>query len=960
MQLTNKVLLTALLLIVFAGLGQAQLEYEQFMAMTVDQNPQIRAEAVALLEAEKVSEQQVIDRLVELLADSDYSVQQVASAALVKVGSAAVPSLESGLTKYSHASMLPVRQAIARILGQIDTAESVTVLMQMLNDPAPQIRRAAAQGLEAIGPAARHTSRKLGELILDRNEDAQVRAAAAQAIGKIGYDNDLAVLALAVARVESAFQLVWAAQGALNNLQIDTEVMVTALLRLLDDAKLGFLANDALIHIINTSKDGISVVKNIFLSADTDVKQLLAVHLGAFAVGVDEASQSEMLELFLLALNDENAQVRLSACLGVTALDSAYAGIVPRLAELAEDHEESIELRRAAVNAWEWLVKNDYQLEEQIIAHALDSSEDRQIRESAYRMIGLMDKVSSQLALKLLAALDQIDSDCRWAVSPYLFAAAKQDSEVLKALINTAIDHSDSEIKLYAVRILSAVGPGADQAIPILMDMVLNAHESSLRIAAARALSEIGAGRSDLNDIFTLLTADSNPNVSRIAKQYLGVSQLSEPPIVPAFPTAEGFGAWTQGGRGGRVFIVTNLNDRGPGSLREAIDASGPRIVVFAVSGVIRLQSPLLITNPYLTIAGQTAPGQGITIADYDTRIQTHDVIIQHLRFRLGDLHQQEADTLWINESKNIILDHVSTSWGVDETLSVSASDNITVQWSLITESLKNTFHSKGAHGYGSLIRGEFGSKYSFLNNLWAHHMGRMPRPGNYTDYRRDPEGALIDFRNNVFYNWGGTTSGANNDNNSVTKYNFINNYYISGFNSGGSLAFREYSPYAQAYFAGNYMNGDVPTDPWSLVDVRISRDVFETSYRQSQPFDTGLVTTVSALEAYERVMADGGALPRDLIDQRVVQSVIERTGRHIDSPQDVGGLQRVFSHPAAKDSNYDGIPDWWCIRYGFDPSWDLPLNEDFDGDGYTNIEEYLHGTDPEVYVDYTKGKGYQ
>ncbi|MGB4163259.1 MAG: pectate lyase, partial [Bacillota bacterium] len=194
---------------------------------------------------------------------------------------------------------------------------------------------------------------------------------------------------------------------------------------------------------------------------------------------------------------------------------------------------------------------------------------------------------------------------------------------------------------------------------------------------------------------------------------------------VPAFPGAEGFGMWTVGGRGGKVYVVTNLSDSGPGSLREAVEASGPRIVVFAVSGTIHLKSRLTITNPYITIAGQTAPGDGITIADYDVVIRADEVILRHVRIRLGDRTRQEADALWIDGAKNVIVDHVSTSWSVDECLSVSASDNVTVQWCFITESLLHSFHSKGAHGYGSLVRGEFGSKYSFHHNLWAHHSGR-------------------------------------------------------------------------------------------------------------------------------------------------------------------------------------------------------------------------------------------
>jgi hypothetical protein len=439
-----------------------------------------------------------------------------------------------------------------------------------------------------------------------------------------------------------------------------------------------------------------------------------------------------------------------------------------------------------------------------------------------------------------------------------------------------------------------------------------------------------------------------------------------------AFPGAQGFGRFTKGGRGGDVYYVTNLNDTGQGSLRHAIQsANGPRTIVFAVSGTIRLKSRLFVNNPYITIAGQTAPGEGIAVADYDFNVLTHDVIIRHMRFRRGDLIEAHAtptgyghlDALDIHSSKNVMIDHVSASWGIDEVLSVVdagrstlTSNNITVQNSLITEALDNTYHPKSPHGYGSLVRGSTGSSYTFHHNLWAHHANRMPRIGNYVHYSEDPLGVLVDVRNNVFYNWGGHYSGYNSDDGvepnriSVSKYNFINNYYKAGPNSSNNFAWQEAAPKAQAHFAGNAMNGRIPPDQWRLIRLRLPE--FPEGYQREQPFDVEPVETYSAIEAYERVLARSGAMPRDAVDARVIQDVINGTGRIIDSQEEVGGWPALRSRPAPKDSDSDGMPDWWEIKHGLDPDDPSDRNGDRTGDGYTNLEEYLNWlADPGDYL---------
>lgn len=409
-------------------------------------------------------------------------------------------------------------------------------------------------------------------------------------------------------------------------------------------------------------------------------------------------------------------------------------------------------------------------------------------------------------------------------------------------------------------------------------------------------------------------------------------------PMVPAFPGAEGFGAFNPGGRGGRVLRVTNLADFGPGSLRAAVEAEGPRTVVFDVAGIIELESRLVIANPYITIAGQTAPGGGVTLANYPTIITATDVILRHLRFRLGDAAGQQEDALEI-KGTNVIVDHASATWGIDETLSVSDAHNVTVQWSLIAHSLNRSIHEKGAHGYGSLVRGERGASYSFHHNLWAHHRSRMPRPGNYLSHKLDPLGLLADFRNNVIYNWEGSYPGANYDTDSISRYNFIGNYYLPGQNSGDTWAFRDENPYAQAFFQDNYMDGKLPEDPWSLVR---GWGPWTEGYKLQEELPVAPVTTQSAPEAFKSVVAGAGAFPRDAVDTAIIHSVLRGSGRIIDSQAEVGGWPQVESGQAEKDHDQDGIPDWWEQQNGLDPH-DPSDAQELSVSGYTHLELYLN-----------------
>jgi len=410
-----------------------------------------------------------------------------------------------------------------------------------------------------------------------------------------------------------------------------------------------------------------------------------------------------------------------------------------------------------------------------------------------------------------------------------------------------------------------------------------------------------------------------------------------------AFPGAEGAGRFSAGGRGGIVIKVTNLADSGPGSLRSAVEARGPRTVLFDVAGTIRLESDLVVREPRITIAGQSAPGGGIALADAALVIRADDVIVRHIRARRGDLRPGEGDSIWIAGGRRIILDHVSASWSVDETLSASARYeqgggiyDLTVQWSIIAESLRRSHHAKGEHGYGSLIRGGRGARFSFHHNLWAHHVARMPRPGNYLGPEADPEGPLMEFRSNLFYNWGRGFAGYNEDEAAAIRYAFVDNAYLAGPDSDGALAFRERDRLARAWFAGNSMNGVIPDDPWSLVGGMIP-----DGYRLAAAPDVAPVAADPAPSAMAGVLERAGAWPRDTVDARVADSVRRRSGRQIDSQEEVGGWPVLAAGAPPPDGDGDGMPDDWERGRGFDPA-RADGAGDRNGDGLTNLEDWL------------------
>jgi pectate lyase len=419
---------------------------------------------------------------------------------------------------------------------------------------------------------------------------------------------------------------------------------------------------------------------------------------------------------------------------------------------------------------------------------------------------------------------------------------------------------------------------------------------------------------------------------------------------LPSFPGAEGFGAFTPGGRGGTVYEVTNLEDSGPGSLRDAV-SQGHRTIVFRVSGTIDLKSQLRVTQPFITIAGQTAPGNGICLRNYTFQISTHDVIVRFIRSRLGDVSRQEDDSISIlNGCTDVIVDHCSATWSVDEGLSTSGNDSsITVQWCLIAEALDSSIHSKGAHGYGSLARAN--GPVSWHHNLWAHNNSRNPRLGD--SYGLGPHPAF-DVRNNVIYDYGDTCTGLTQG---IFTVNYVGNYIRPGPSSRTKFPIHIGAESdIQFYLRDNVMEGNdaLTADNAKFVDALEINGKVQARI-VDKPFDAPPVAAVSALFAYRQVLAAVGACKpaRDSADARIINNVLEGKGKIINSQKDVGGWPDLKSTPAPADSDHDGMPDQWETIHGLNPKDASDAQADRDKDGYPNLEEYLNGTDPNHYVDY-------
>ncbi len=446
---------------------------------------------------------------------------------------------------------------------------------------------------------------------------------------------------------------------------------------------------------------------------------------------------------------------------------------------------------------------------------------------------------------------------------------------------------------------------------------------------------------------------------------FTGIAQDGE---LPAFPGAEGSGKYVSGGRGGKVIYVTTIEDNNnKGSLRYAVNQSGPRVIMFKVSGTIKLLSRLNISNPNITIAGQTAPGDGITLRDYPVVVNTNNVIIRFIRFRMGDEKAQQDDALSGRRFENIIIDHCSMSWSTDECASFYDNEFFTLQWSILSESLRNSVHEKGKHGYGGIWGGQ---DVSFHHNLLAHHDSRNPRFCG-SRYSNKPELELVDYRNNVIYNWSSNSAyGAEGG-----KYNLVNNYYKAGPATPSSKQGRIIQAdaddgtnnqpkgnYGTFYVNGNYMtkSAAVTNDNWQGVIMgstfaNYAPEITKENLKSETVFPFAQVTTHSAEKAYEKIINFCGAsLKRDSVDLRIIHDVSTGTATFsnggngstnglIDTQSAVGGWPVLHTADAPADTDEDGMPDEWENAHDLNPNDDSDAQlKSVDGE-YPNIEVYIN-----------------
>jgi hypothetical protein len=503
------------------------------------------------------------------------------------------------------------------------------------------------------------------------------------------------------------------------------------------------------------------------------------------------------------------------------------------------------------------------------------------------------------------------------------------------------------------------------------------------------------AGKNRSKDLFKSQQAALREWAAK-GKPYLpGAGKPSDLPQakIPSFPGAWGGGMYSFGGRGGKVFVVTSLEDNGPGTFREACEAVGPRIVVFNVAGIIKLKGGITIRTPYITIAGNTAPGDGVCIAGGTVELEAHDILIRHMRFRRGETDVTDRnDSIGGNPVGNVMIDHVSASWGLDENMSMYRhmydppdgskaqklpTVNITIQNSIFSEGL-NTFH----HAFGATIGGH---NSTFHHNLWACNTGRNPSVGMDGDFT---------FANNVIFNWVHRTIDGGDH---KSFYSIINNYFKPGpATPNEDIRFRLLKPesersktvvdnFGKAYVHGNIVEGvdRVTKDNWDggvQPDSRASVDEVLPKIRTDKPFDHApLDIQKDAKAAYETVLTGSGAtLPkRDPIDTRIVETV--RTGKTtskagpdtrkqlnqppytekdidkqleligkgiITNPDQVGGYPEYKGTPY-QDSDKDGLPDDWESKHALNPKDAADAIADANGDGYSNIEDFINGLDP-------------
>ncbi len=467
---------------------------------------------------------------------------------------------------------------------------------------------------------------------------------------------------------------------------------------------------------------------------------------------------------------------------------------------------------------------------------------------------------------------------------------------------------------------------------------------------------------------------------------------------IPSFPGAEGGGMFSFGGRGGKVITVTNLNDRGPGSFREACETGGARIVVFNVAGIIRLKTPIIVRAPYITIAGQTAPGDGVCIAGESFWVNTHDVVVRHMRFRRGETNVgRRDDAFGGNPVGNIMIDHCSCTWGLDENISFyrhmfsPGADYKDLKLPTVNVTIQNTISAKALdtynHAFGSTLGGE---NCSFMRNLWASNAGRNPSIG---------WNGIFNFVNNVTYNW---VHRSVDGGDYTALYNMINNYFKPGPltpkntpvghrilkpESGRSKL--GYYVFGRVHASGNIMEGydAITKDNWAggiQVQEQANTDGYTENMKWNEPFPMPHLTIMPAKDAYKYVLKNVGAtIPsRDIVDERIIEEV--ETGKpyyvegldpnsfyqfeHRRLPNDsykqgiITDISQVGGYPEYKGTPYvdtdgDGMPDAWEKANGLNPNDPSDAVKDCTGDGYTNIEKYINGISTKKKVDWTNLK---